>query len=73
MLVKDITGFTGKLVFDDSKPDGTFRKLLDVDKINALGWQAEIKLEEGIRNTYEDFVNRYQFYITKKEKKIFAL
>jgi GDP-L-fucose synthase len=61
-LIKDITGFTGELVFDVSKPDGTPRKLLDVDKINALGWQAEIKLEEGIKRTYKDFTVRYDYY-----------
>lgn len=65
-LVKEISGFTGNIVFDKSKPDGTPRKLLNVEKINGLGWQAAIGLEEGIRRTYEDFVSRYQFYITKK-------
>jgi GDP-L-fucose synthase len=68
LLVKEITGFTGDLVFDKSKPDGTPRKLLDVEKINALGWKAAIELEEGIRNTYADFVDRYQFYISDKSK-----
>jgi len=66
LLVKEITGFTGDLVFDKSKPDGTPRKLLDVEKINALGWKAAIGLEEGIRSTYKDFVERYEYYITKK-------
>ena len=73
LLIKDITGFSGKLVFDESKPDGTPRKLLNVDKINALGWHAAIELEEGIRNTCEDFARRYQFYITQKEKTLFAM
>jgi GDP-L-fucose synthase len=72
-LIKKITGYTGKLVFDESKPDGTPRKLLNVDKINALGWHAEIGLEEGIRSTYADFANRYEFYITQKEKTIFGI
>ena len=63
LLVKEITGFTGGLVFDKSKPDGTPRKLLDVEKINALGWKAAIELDEGIRTVYADFVERYEYYI----------
>lgn len=73
LLIKEITGFNGELVFDDSKPDGTPRKLLNVDKLTSLGWQATIGLEEGIRNTYVDFADRYQFYITQKEKTIFGV
>ncbi|MBC7873224.1 MAG: GDP-L-fucose synthase [Ferruginibacter sp.] len=68
MIIKEITGYPGKLVFDESKPDGTPRKLLNVDRINALGWRAAIGLEEGIRNTYEDFKANYDHYITKKHK-----
>ena len=65
MIIKEITGFAGELVFDTSKPDGTPRKLLDVSKINQLGWKAEKELAEGIRSTYEDFVANYVFYINK--------
>lgn len=53
-MVKEITGFEGELVFDTSKPDGTPRKLLDVSKINALGWEAKIGLREGITSVYND-------------------
>lgn len=67
LLVKKITGFTGDIVFDETKPDGTPRKLLNVDKINVLGWEAEIPLEEGIRRTYEDFVERYEDYVSMKK------
>jgi len=67
-VIKEITGFTGDLVFDKSKPDGTPRKLLDVETINALGWKAAIELEDGIRAVYSDFVDRYQFYISDKSK-----
>ena len=67
-IIKEITGFNGKLVFDDSKPDGTPRKLLNVDRINALGWKAAIDLKDGIRNTYEDFTANYDYYISKKHK-----
>lgn len=51
-----VTGFTSKLVFDASKPDGTPRKLMDVSRLNALGWKASIDLEAGLRNAYEWFV-----------------
>jgi GDP-L-fucose synthase len=54
-LIKKITGFEGKIVFDPSKPDGTPRKLLDVSKMNKMGWQAQISLESGIASTYAAF------------------
>lgn len=54
--IKDIIGFKGEIVHDLSKPDGTPRKLLDVSKINKLGWKAKTELEEGIRRTYEWYV-----------------
>lgn len=49
--IKEIVGFSGNLVFDATKPDGTPRKLLDVSKINNLGWKHKVSLEEGIRKT----------------------
>jgi GDP-L-fucose synthase len=52
-LVAEITGFTGELVFDTSKPDGTPRKLLDISRIEALGWRPSIALREGIALTYQ--------------------
>jgi GDP-L-fucose synthase len=51
-----VAGFSGKLEFDASKPDGTPRKLLDVSKLRALGWQASISLQAGLRDTYGWFV-----------------
>jgi GDP-L-fucose synthase len=51
-LVREIVGFTGGVVYDTSKPDGTPRKLLDVSKIAALGWKARIGLADGIGETY---------------------
>ena len=51
-----VTGFQGRLVFDTSKPDGTPRKLLDVSRLKALGWQASISLEEGLRDAYRWFL-----------------
>ncbi len=52
-LIQGITGFEGRIVFDTSKPDGTPRKLMDVSKLNALGWQARIALEKGISQVYQ--------------------
>jgi len=54
-LVRDIVGFEGDIEWDTSKPDGTPRKLLDVSRINDLGWKAEIGLREGITSTYDWF------------------
>lgn len=55
--VKKVTGYEGSLVFDPTKPDGTPRKLLDVTKLNKLGWHYKTELEEGIRQAYEDFLS----------------
>ncbi len=55
-LVKETTGFTGRLAFDPSMPDGTPRKLLDVTRMTALGWQARIPLREGLAQAYQDFL-----------------
>lgn len=53
-MIKDISEYNGKMVFDTSMPDGTFQKLLDVSKLHSLGWQAEVGFEEGVRNTYHE-------------------
>lgn len=53
-LVQKIVGYEGELQFDTSKPDGTPRKLMDVSKLNGLGWKASIQLEEGIRSVYKE-------------------
>jgi GDP-L-fucose synthase len=55
-LICRVTGYQGRLVFDASKPDGTPRKVLDISRLQALGWRARISLEDGIRQTYEWFV-----------------
>jgi GDP-L-fucose synthase len=52
----EITGFTGELRFDSSKPDGTPRKLLDTSRLTGLGWKPRIPLDEGIRQTYDWYV-----------------
>lgn len=56
--VARITGFQGKLTFDASKPDGTLRKLMDVSRLDRLGWRARIDLEDGIRETYAWFLQQ---------------
>lgn len=54
LLIKEIVGYNGELIFDTSKPDGTPRKLMDVTKLVNLGWQASIPLKEGITRVYEE-------------------
>lgn len=56
LLIKEIVGYSGAIEHDTSKPDGTPRKLMDVSRLHALGWQAKIHLREGIEQVYKDFV-----------------
>lgn len=55
-LVREIVGYRGEIIYDDSKPDGTPRKLLDVSRLHDLGWRARIPLREGIEQTYSWFL-----------------
>ena len=55
-LIMNITGYSGSIQFNTTKPDGTYRKLLDSSRLHALNWKAKIELEEGIRNTYQEFL-----------------
>lgn len=55
-LIKEIVGYQGKIVLDATKPDGTPRKLLDVSKINSMGWKASTLLKDGLAVTYRDFL-----------------
>lgn len=57
-MVKQIVGFEGEIITDTSKPDGTPRKLMDVSKLNNLGWIATISLEEGINKVYQEIKDR---------------
>lgn len=57
-IISEVIGYSGKIVYDASKPDGTPRKLLDVSRINNLGWKAKTDLKSGIKKTYE-------WYLTK--------
>ena len=56
-IVRDVVGFEGEIVYDASKPDGTPRKLVDVSKINRLGWHAKTGLHEGVAQTYQWFLD----------------
>lgn len=56
--IKKIVGYEGSFLFDIEKPDGTPRKLMDVSRLNNLGWKPKVCLEEGIKLSYKDFVNR---------------
>lgn len=58
-IIKNIVGFEGNLEYDDTKPDGTPRKLLDVSRLNQLGWKHTTMLEEGLRKTYEWFLETH--------------
>lgn len=55
-IVKSTVGYEGNIVWDTSKPDGTMRKLLNVDKLHGLGWNEKISLEEGIKNVYNNYI-----------------
>ena len=56
-LVQKVTGFKGELLFDASKPDGTMRKLLDVSKLEKLGWKSKIELETGVKAVFEGYLD----------------
>ena len=58
-LIAEVTGFTGRISFDATKPDGTARKLMDVSRLREMGWAARIPLEEGVRTTYEWFLENH--------------
>jgi GDP-L-fucose synthase len=55
--MKEVVGFEGELTFDKTKPDGAPRKLIDVTRLSNMGWKYSVNLEEGIRKTYEWYLN----------------
>jgi GDP-L-fucose synthase len=61
-MIKEIVGFEGQIHWNKDKPDGTPRKLMDVSKLHDLGWKHKINLEEGIRITYQDFLQKIETY-----------
>jgi len=56
-LIRSIIGFNGEIIWDTTKPDGTPRKLLDVNKLNSLGWKSCLSLKEGIEKTYKWYLS----------------
>jgi len=58
-LIQEIVGFQGELVFDSSMPDGTPRKLLDISRLTALGWDPKITLRDGLKSAYQWFLNNH--------------
>ena len=58
-LVRDVVGYSGEVSYDTTKPDGTPRKLLDVSRLESLGWQAKIPLREGVEQTYAWFLQHH--------------
>ncbi len=62
-MIMEITGYRGSITFNTSKPDGTFRKLLDSSRIQSLGWKAKIELKHGILNTYQDFLRGLEQHV----------
>src|SRR3990167_2928939 len=68
-LIMDLVGYAGEMIFDTTKPDGMPQKLLNVDKMSQLGWQAKISLLKGLEKTYQDFMQREEIY-TGADKKV---
>ncbi len=62
LIIQEITGHTGEIIWNTSKPDGTPRKLMDVSKIKQEGWESKIELKEGIKNTYNWFLQNIESY-----------
>lgn len=58
--VSDVVGYQGAITFDPTKPDGTFRKLMDSRRLNGLGWQAKVNLKDGLGKAYQDFLDNHE-------------
>ena len=71
-VIAGIVGYTGRFVQDTSKPDGTMRKVLDVSKMQGLGWKPKTSLEEGIRIAYADFQKRFESRIGQENELLLA-
>ncbi len=71
LLIKDLVGFEGAITHNLAKPDGTPQKLMDVSKLNKLGWTPKITLEDGVRDTITDFVsNRHNYQNNQNAHKL---
>lgn len=60
--IKEIVGYEGEIIFDTTKPDGTPRKLLDVSRLNSLGWESKVNINDAIKQTYQDFLTNIKKY-----------
>ena len=58
--IQKVVGHTGAIIWDDTKPDGTPRKLMDISKMHELGWKHQVNLEEGIQKTYTWFLENIE-------------
>lgn len=58
-IIKATVGFTGQIILDNTKPDGTMLKLMDISAMSALGWRPTIELKQGLQIAYKDFLNKY--------------
>jgi GDP-L-fucose synthase len=58
IIISNVVGYDGEIIWNTSKPDGTLRKLLDVSRVNSLGWSYKIKLEDGIKSVYSEYSNQ---------------
>jgi len=67
-LVSRVVGYTGRIVFDSARPDGTPRKLLDVSRMHSLGWCAEVPLERGIASTYKWYIAHASEDVSAKDR-----
>jgi GDP-L-fucose synthase len=65
-LIAETVGYSGKISFDSSKPDGTPRKLMDSTKLHSLGYRHKVKLKEGLKKTYADFLSKIGLYTAVK-------
>jgi GDP-L-fucose synthase len=65
-LIGELTGYKGKIVFDHTKPDGTYRKFLDSSRLHQLGFSHKMALREGIEKTYQDFLSKQTAYTLAK-------
>ena len=65
MIIREIVKYDGDIIFDDTKRDGTPRKLMNIDLLKKLGWEAKVSLNEGLRKTYEDYLLNEKVYHCK--------
>jgi GDP-L-fucose synthase len=65
-LIKEVVGYGGEIVFDNTKPDGTMRKLMDSGRLNKLGWHISTSLKAGLQQAYQDFLEKNNYHISMR-------